>query len=119
MDNPQYYFIPMYDSSIYSSIIGRKRNRLFLGELLILWKNRSWIGTCCECGKELYVTNAGGSPLSGAGSASGFCPSCNNMTKAEETFGYFFRPVFDLPVRKVPEGIEPITIERMIERLKC
>ena len=76
-----------------------------LGMMLTLWSRGEWIETCDRCAGDVYVTYAAGSPFSGRGSWSGFCPTCA-VDPACETwrqsasigtgFGLFIRPVLEL-----------------------
>jgi len=118
MNTPEYYFLPLIGASVSSAWIGRARTNLYLGEVLTLWKNQSWVGTCNQCQGKVYVTRIGGSVLSGCGYGRGFCVNCMGMEEVQERFRPFFFPLIKLPIRELPEDLDFITIDTLIERLE-
>lgn len=49
---------------------------LFLGAAIMGWHDGYLCRPCPKCESKAWVTWAGGSPLSGAGAWSGYCPRC-------------------------------------------
>ena len=117
-ETDKYYFCPAYDSYFGASIISLGRTELYIGELLELWKNDKWKSECPECGSTVYITNAGGSPLSGAGGGWGTCDNCRKNIGGITPFRKFFHELRELPRRKIPEDLEFISFETMIRELK-
>ena len=118
MNSEKYYFCPASDSYFISGIVGRGRNELYLGELLQLWKDDKWKSECPKCGGTIYITNAGGSALSGSGSASGICKDCKEIIYGITPFGKYFREILELPKRKIPEDLKYISFETMLTLIK-
>ncbi|MDA3810674.1 MAG: hypothetical protein PF518_10170 [Spirochaetaceae bacterium] len=115
---PEYYFCPVPDSWLGAAYISRGRSELYLGELLSLWKNGDWLGLCPECGDTVFLTNAGGSPLSGSGSAWGICKDCKKMVYGIKPFGKYFRQIVKLPFIVLPEGLVMLSLTNVLEELR-
>ncbi|MEA1911857.1 MAG: hypothetical protein U9N32_09335, partial [Spirochaetota bacterium] len=118
MNTEKYFFCPAYDSDFGAGIIGRGRYELYIGELLQLWKNDKWKSECPKCGGTVYITNAGGSALSGNGSAWGTCEGCKKNIYGIKPFRKFFHEILELPKRKIPEDLKFISFETMLKELK-
>ena len=118
MEIDRYYFCPAYDSWISSAFVGRKRGELYIGELLQLWKAGSWTNECPQCGGIVYLTNAGGSPLSGSGGGWGVCGNCKENIYEILPFGKFFGQIMKLPFREMPKGINFISFENLLNELE-
>ncbi|HPS31222.1 MAG TPA: helix-turn-helix transcriptional regulator [bacterium] len=95
--DPDYYFIPM-PGSCFSAAYMKSRPELYLGELLTLWKNGKWTSECSVCGGTVYITGAGGSPLSGSGSGWGYCSKCRKAVYGVKHFAEFFNVFLKLQV---------------------
>lgn len=54
---------------------------LFVGYLLLGWKNNLLIGSCKSCDGRVIVTSFGGSVLSGSNSWSGLCTECETFQR--------------------------------------
>ncbi len=114
---PRYYFSPALNSYVDSAFVGRRRKELVIGELLELWLNNKWKAVCPRCGGSVYITNIAGSPLSGRGSAWGYCVDCSEIVGGIKPFNRFFREVMELPVRDISKGIFPVSLETLISEL--
>jgi hypothetical protein len=115
---PEYYFCPVPDSWIGSAYVARKRSKLYLGELLSLWEKGEWLGVCPECGNIVYLTNAGGSPLSGRGGAWGICCECKQMKYEIKPFGKYFHQIMTYPVLDLPKDLKMLSFETMLNKLQ-
>ncbi|MEA1911892.1 MAG: hypothetical protein U9N32_09510, partial [Spirochaetota bacterium] len=71
-----------------------------------------------KCGGSVYILNAVGSALSGAGSASGICGDCRENIYGITPFKKYFREIRELPKRKIPEDLKFISFETMLKELK-
>jgi hypothetical protein len=114
IDTPDYYFSPVPGAWISSAFVSRSRGELFLGDLLTLWKNDLWTSLCPECGDSVYLLNAGGSPLSGRGGASGICKGCRTMIYHIQPFGKYFGQIMQLKVLETPEDLNSISLQDII-----
>ncbi len=117
IEDDRYYFCSVPDAYVSTAFIGRERDELYLGELLVLWKNGDWIAECPECGGRVYITNIGGSPLSGRGSAWGVCNGCKKFVYKITPFSRYFRQVIKVPIRRIPEFLSPVSFETLLKEL--
>ena len=118
MNTDKYYFCPAFDSYFGTAYISIGRFELYIGELLQLWKDNKWKNECPQCRGTVYITNAGGSPLSGAGSGWGTCEGCKTNIYGITPFRKFFHEIRELPRREIPEDLEFISFETMLADLE-
>ncbi len=117
-ETDKYYFCPAYDSYFGTSLISIGRTELYIGELLELWKSNKWKSECPKCGGTVYITNAGGSPLSGAGGGWGTCEGCKTNIGGITPFRKFFHEIRELPRREIPDDLEFVSFETMLADLE-
>lgn len=115
MQDENYRNIAFYGLTISSAWIGRHRP-LTLGELFFHYAQSDWIMPDC-CG-EVYVFNAGGSPLSGTNTYRGYCRCCRKIyTGSRPSFGEIIGPYMnkepDFPY--IPSNC---TIEQLVKDLQ-
>ena len=72
-----YFFCPLDFAYCSWAYVGGD-GPLYLGYLLLGWRDRSLNGLCTACGGTVLVTSFGGSILSGSNSWSGICESCHS-----------------------------------------
>lgn len=107
---------------------------LYLGYLLLGWRDRSLTADCAECGGTVLVTMFGGSVLSGSNSWAGICESCHAKQNGHwEQFGRHVQFVITLRKRFPAEvcrweeydgvvfswadnGLQPARKKRLIHR---
>ncbi len=119
LDNPELYYVPINEIHFGSSITGS--TKLFLGDLLTLWQDEPWHTTCPKCNSQsLFIFGAGGSPLSGSGSAWGVCKKCRENIGGVRPFGKFFGAVLSLKKHPRPKQVKAssLTIEKVIAGAK-
>ncbi len=83
-----------------------------------LWKNNKWKSKCPKCGGTVYITNAGGSSLSGAGSGWGTCEGCKTNSSGLRPFQKFFHEIMKIETREIPDNLNFISFETLIADLK-
>jgi len=116
-DNPELYYVPIEGVGFGSSITGS--TQLFLGDLLTLWQDEPWHTTCPKCNSQsLFIFGAGGSPLSGSGSAWGVCRECREDIHGITPFGKFFGAVLHKVSGPKQEKISSITLEKILAGVK-
>jgi len=117
LDNPELYYVPVNEIRFGSSITGS--TKLFLGDLLTLWQDEPWHTTCPKCNSQsLFIFGAGGSPLSGSGSAWGVCKKCRKSVDGVRPFGKFFGAVLRKRPRPKKKGASSLTIEKVLAGVK-
>jgi len=117
--NPELYYVPVNEIRFGSTITGS--TKLFLGDLLTLWQDEPWHTTCPKCNSQsLFIFGAGGSPLSGSGSAWGVCKKCRENIDGVRPFGNFFGAVLGLKKCTRPKRVKAssLTIEQVIAGAK-
>jgi hypothetical protein len=72
-----YFFCPLDFAYCSWAYVGGD-GPLYLGYLLLGWRDRSLTGVCAACGGKVLVTSFGGSILSGSNGWSGICESCHS-----------------------------------------
>jgi len=120
LDNPELYYIPV-DKAFYVSIAYIGGIQLFLGDLLTLWQDERWHTNCPKCNSQsLFICGAGGSPLSGSGSAWGVCKKCRENIRGVQPFGNFYGAALKLKEHTRPKQIEAssLTIEQVLAGVK-
>jgi len=91
INNPKYYYITHSSIFISSAYVGRKA-KYTIGEMLDHWQKGEMTDDQSCCGK-VYITSAGGSPLSGRNSFYGFCTKCGKWVEgSKSSFGLIFGP---------------------------
>lgn len=75
VENEQYFFCQIGAAFLSMPWIGPD-GPIPLGALVLLWQKGKLIKKCPDCGGNVYVFGAGGSPLSGAHSWWGVCRRC-------------------------------------------
>lgn len=119
LDNPELYYVPVNETHFGSAITGS--TQLFLGDLLTLWQGEPWHTVCSKCNSQsLFIFGAGGSPLSGSGSAWGVCRKCRESVDVVRPFGNFFGAVRRLKGSPRPQKVKVslITIEQVLAGVK-
>jgi transcriptional regulator with XRE-family HTH domain len=110
------YFATVPAARISVLFSGKPESDLYLGELLTLWKNGNWRTVCSSCKGELFIFSAGGSPLSGSGSAVGICRECGQQfcTNQNGKFTRLHSALSTLNKKQKPKNCIPVTIEQII-----
>ncbi|QEN03322.1 hypothetical protein EW093_00905 [Thiospirochaeta perfilievii] len=120
LSTPEYYQIPIEHSfagAAYIRNLGRVN--LFLGDLLTLWTNDKWTTDCECCSGKIYVISVGGSPLSGRGSATGYCSSCSRVVLNITSFSnYYSSAVNTLPKMNKDDFVIASSLETLVKNLK-
>ena len=87
--NSEIYYIPV-ETTLFSCAY-LANTKLHFGDLLTLWQSEPWHTTCPECNSQsLFIFGAGGSPLTGSGSAWGVCCQCRKDISGIQPFSKFF-----------------------------
>jgi len=118
VERPELYFSEIDGASINMAFIGFNDPKLYLGDLLVLWKNGHWIQPCDICGEPAYVFRVAGSPLSGSGGGTGFCQSCNAIAtskKGGQLVAKYVNPMREFCTKVSPEGCQPLEVEAVLE----
>jgi|GEM_PF-4268910 len=115
----EYYFAPLPEAWLSSAYLGRARPEFVLGELLDLWRCGAWVTECARCGSRVYLTNAGGSPLSGRGGAWGVCSGCRDFVSNIRPFTTYFLSALKLPCHPLPDGMIPLTLAEIVNQFEC
>lgn len=74
LDNERYFYCMSKLFNLNLAYIGSWD--LYLGILILLWKEKKLIESCSKCKGNFYIIGIGGSPLSGSNKCWGFCMNC-------------------------------------------
>ena len=121
INTPNLYFTSLRNSYFSCAFITFRDNKVYLGDLLTLWKNSEWLDTCPECGQTRYAFAAGGSPLSGSGGGQGLCAGCGDTYIKIIGKGFsrsFLDPFRKLCTKQKWEDLKPFKIETILEVIK-
>jgi len=102
LKNEKYFFCEFGDAFLSMPYIGPD-GPISIGILLMLWQRGDLIEVCPECGGDVYIRGAGGSPLSGTHTYWGSCVKCrkNKVFHGESGFASIWNPIREL-LKKYP-----------------
>ncbi|MFB6344220.1 MAG: hypothetical protein ABEK50_00400 [bacterium] len=75
LEDPELYGVPVKSGGVDTTVA--VPSNLNLGPVLVLWRKGEFRRPCPDCEQSAHVLYAGGSPLSGSHSWSGFCRNEN------------------------------------------
>ncbi len=117
LENSELYYVPVKEIRFGSTVTGDAK--LFLGDLLTMWQGEPWRTNCPKCNSQsLFIFGAGGSPLSGSGSAWGVCRECRESVDGIRPFGDFFAAVMRKRPRPKKVKASTLTIEKILAGAK-
>jgi hypothetical protein len=87
VENEQYFFCQIGAAYLSTAWIGPD-GPIPLGALVLLWQKGKLIKECPDCGGNVYVFGAGGSPLSGTTSWWGVCRRCAGWKSQRRGIGF-------------------------------
>lgn len=110
IENPDYYYISMTGCGVFALYGGSCR--LYLGEMLILWKTSEWRNG------NIYNYNIVGSPLSGSNQCQAWIKDKGFITRRNQTFSGLSSPAWKL-VSQRPDNYNnsKLSINDLLNRL--